>query len=392
MASRFPVTVNISNNRLEELPSGTDLDLTGCGIYDGTSLGSSDQVLTSTGTGLTWKSVSNIGIVESDPIFNASPSSGITNTNITNWDAAYGWGDHSGAGYATQTWVTSQGYLTSYTETDTLDTVLSRGATTTRDITTTGKVYFSNNFATTSALPSATTYHGMFAHVHAEGHGYFAHAGAWTQLLDTGSALSELSNVSTASPSTSDVLTWNGTVWEPAAPTGGGGGATVSTSDTAPASPADGDLWWKSDEGRLKVYYQDVNSDQWVDASPPLATNTVGSGGNSLVATANASTSGNSLEFYTHNGTASAIRWRILGNGSLIPAVNDAYDIGSAEYKVRDMYVSDGSIHTASGNNLSFYDGNLTWGGDDVIMLQDLKEMITEATSFEEFKNAILSL
>ena len=56
------------------------------------------------------------------------------------------------------------------------------------------------------------------------------------------------------------------------------------------------------------------------------------------------------------------------------------------------MYVSDGSIHTASGNNLSFYDGNLTWGGDDVIMLQDLKEMITEATSFEEFKNAILSL
>ena len=75
MASRFPVTVNISNNRLEELPSGTDLDLTGCGIYDGTSLGSSDQVLTSTGSGLTWKSVSNIGIVESDPIFSASPSS-----------------------------------------------------------------------------------------------------------------------------------------------------------------------------------------------------------------------------------------------------------------------------------------------------------------------------
>ena len=33
-----------------------------------------------------------------------------------------------------------------------------------------------------SALPSASTYHGMFAHVHATGHAYFAHAGQWVQL------------------------------------------------------------------------------------------------------------------------------------------------------------------------------------------------------------------
>lgn len=31
----------------------------------------------------------------------------------TNWDTAYEWGDHASAGYATQNWVTSQGYLTS---------------------------------------------------------------------------------------------------------------------------------------------------------------------------------------------------------------------------------------------------------------------------------------
>ena len=52
---------------------------------------------------------------------------------------------------------------------------------------------------------------------------------------------------------------------------GGGSGATVTTSDAAPSSPSDGDLWWKSDDGRLKVYYQDADSSQWVDASPPLA-------------------------------------------------------------------------------------------------------------------------
>ena len=50
------------------------------------------------------------------------------------------------------------------------------------------------------------------------------------------------------------------------APTGGGG-ANVSTDDTPPASPSDGDLWWDSQNGRLSVYYEDANSSQWVDAS-----------------------------------------------------------------------------------------------------------------------------
>jgi len=44
---------------------------------------------------------------ETDPVFGASPANGITNTNIGNWNTAYGWGNHASAGY-----------LTSYTETD----------------------------------------------------------------------------------------------------------------------------------------------------------------------------------------------------------------------------------------------------------------------------------
>ena len=44
-------------------------------------------------------------------------------------------------------------------------------------------------------------------------------------------------------------------------------GASVTTSDTPPANPSDGDLWWDSQNGRLLVYYQDANSSQWVDAS-----------------------------------------------------------------------------------------------------------------------------
>ena len=95
----------------------------------------------------------------------------------------------------------------------TLDQVLANGNTTTRDIDTTGKIKFSNNYATLGDLPSASTYHGMFAHVHGEGHGYFAHAGSWTQLLDTGSSINELSDVTIGTPSTGDVLTWSGSAW-----------------------------------------------------------------------------------------------------------------------------------------------------------------------------------
>ena len=33
---------------------------------------------------------------ESDPVFSASPAAGITATNISNWNTAYGWGNHAG--------------------------------------------------------------------------------------------------------------------------------------------------------------------------------------------------------------------------------------------------------------------------------------------------------
>jgi len=46
-------------------------------------------------------------ISETDPLWSGSPSYGITNTNISNWNSAFGWGNHASAGY-----------LTSFTEDD----------------------------------------------------------------------------------------------------------------------------------------------------------------------------------------------------------------------------------------------------------------------------------
>lgn len=58
----------------------------------------------------------------------------------------------------------------------------------------------------------------------------------------------------------------------------GGGGATIS--DTAPADPQPGDLWWDSGgTTNLYVWYQDPTSSQWVVANSGLPSSGGGSAG-----------------------------------------------------------------------------------------------------------------
>ena len=46
------------------------------------------------------------------------------------------------------------------------------------------KITYSNNYATLSDLPNASTYHGMVAHVHAENALFYSHANAWYELVN----------------------------------------------------------------------------------------------------------------------------------------------------------------------------------------------------------------
>jgi hypothetical protein len=74
-----------------------------------------------------------------------------------------------------------------YTDTrvDSRITANASGTITNSDLDMNGnRVLFANVYPTTGDLPSATTYHGMFAHVHDQGAGYFAHAGGWTKLAN----------------------------------------------------------------------------------------------------------------------------------------------------------------------------------------------------------------
>ena len=73
----------------------------------------------------------------------------------------------------------------------------------------------------------------MFAHVHATGSGYFAHAGAWVELLDVNKSIGKLADVYTTGVTDGQVLKWDAanSRWSPADDdnSGGGGGGGSST-------------------------------------------------------------------------------------------------------------------------------------------------------------------
>ena len=225
------------------------------------------------------------------------------------------------------------------------------------DFITTGKAYYSNVFSATGDLPSASTYHGMFAHVHATGKGYFAHAGNWVELANAATTLAgygitdgatisyvdtEIANLINSAPGALDTLdelaaalgddanfsstvtnslalkapladpALTGTPTAPTATSGtnttqiattafvqaavsglsSGGGASVTVSDAAPSTPSAGDLWFDSTGLVLYVYYNDGDSNQWVQTNPSgSGSSGSSSGGASVTVSSTAPTS-----------------------------------------------------------------------------------------------------
>ena len=115
------------------------------------------------------------------------------------------------------------------------------------------KITYSNNYAQLADLPSASTYHGMFAHVHATGKGYYAHAGAWVPLVNAASngdvtidgSLTVNGTQTTINSTTLDVDDLNITVAKGAADAAAANGAGLSV-DGASATfnyANSGDKW-----------------------------------------------------------------------------------------------------------------------------------------------------
>ena len=83
---------------------------------------------------------------------------------------------------------------------------------------------------------------------------------AWVNAADaagtTINSLDDIGDVSVVSPSSGQFLKWNGTAWVAQTIVSG---ATIS--DTAPASPSAGQLWFQSTNGKTFVYYDS----QWIE-------------------------------------------------------------------------------------------------------------------------------
>lgn len=70
MADRFPLIVNATSKKIEELVSGDNLNLTGNGIIANGSIGVSGQYLKSTGTGLIWDTPGDVYLTATQTLTN----------------------------------------------------------------------------------------------------------------------------------------------------------------------------------------------------------------------------------------------------------------------------------------------------------------------------------
>ena len=90
-------------------------------------------------------------------------------------------------------------------------------------------------------------------------------------------------------------------------------GATTTFSSTAPVSPAQGDIWIDADTAVQYIYFNDGTSNQWAEMQ---AQTSISSGADLAAVAAN-----------------------------ILPAADVTYDLGSATYRWRDIYLSGNTIN-----------------------------------------------
>lgn len=131
------------------------------------------------------------------------------------------------------------------------------------------------------------------------------------------------------------------------------GGATVTVSDTAPSSPApaNGDLWYNSEEGRLFVYYTDPSSNQWVDASPQKDTSTLLPDDSvttskivNLAVTAGKLAENAVTTTKINNGAVTVSKMSF--DGTILPTQDAVFNLGSASFRFANIYTGD--LHLAN--------------------------------------------
>lgn len=121
---------------------------------------------------------------------------------------------------------------------------------------------------------------------------------------------------------------WDGNIWRAVEYSAGAAQARVTISDIAPLAPENGDLWWNSQTGVLMVYYVETGTagltQQWSQATRPNA---------------------NTAEDFVFND-------------DIIPTQNNTFDIGSENYRVRELFTGDINLSNKGSQN----DVDGSWG------------------------------
>lgn len=170
---------------------------------------------------------------------------------------------------------------------------------------------------------------------------------------------------------------------------GSGGGASVTTSDTAPTSPSDGDLWWQSDTGYLKIYYNDGDSNQWVDASP-AGTGSGGGGGGISLASLSVTSNSVGTAALTYNNTNGVFSYTPPDLSAYLTSLGDAAGVTTTKITYWDTAYGWGD-HANSGYITSYTEvdtldtvtgrGNITSNNIEVANLTTTGVIIDDANA-----------
>ena len=334
-------------------------------------------------------------VSETDPIFGAAPAASITAQQITNWDLAYTWGDHGAVGY-----------LTSFTETDPVFIASPAGSITQQHITNWDSAYgwgnhanagylTSNAIAVADIAPASPTSGDLWWNSNSGVLKIYyqdVDTSQWVDASPTASSAQGAKVITSDLPPMNPVqgdLWWDSSdgslkvyfsdgdsnQWVDASHASpgaiiSGGGASVTTSDVPPSNAADGDLWWQSDVGVLKIYYDDGNTQQWVDASPGGSS----SGGSSYA--------DSDVDSHLNTGTASSgqiLSW----NGSDYAWVADQTGGGgSSSY-------ADSDVDTHLNRSTAMTGQVLSWNGSDYNWVAQSGGGGTSLTDFSVTTNSV---
>ena len=147
--------------------------------------------------------------------------------------------------------------------------------------------------------------------------------------------------------------------WVSAISSGSDGASKTTTTDTPPSQPVDGELWWNTNDNNLYIWYTDVDTGQWVVASPGSGGGGEGGGSQVLVQ----ETRPNPGDY--EEGT---LWWNSDETGGLLYVLYNDETEGNTWIEASPTVNLDGVVIKEPGGASQNINGNLTLGTDKITL------------------------